>query len=234
MSHATQHAIAYARTSSAANVGEDKDSHQRQLLAIRSYASRAKVEIVATYYDAAVKGSDPIDMRPGFAKLLDHIEGNGVRTVIVEDATRFARDLLTQELGILLLINRGVIVLTACGEDLTQTDDPMKKAMRQIAGVFAELEKTRLVSKLRGARERKKAAEGKCEGRKSHAEMNPETVALAKRLRRKNRTTGKHRSFREISALMAAEGHLSASGKPYVPSAVQSMVEGPAPAAARG
>jgi DNA invertase Pin-like site-specific DNA recombinase len=220
-------AIAYVRTSSAANVGENKDSHQRQVLAIKSYAARAKVEIIAYYYDAAVSGADPIDSRPGFMQLLDHIEDNGVRTVIVEDATRFARDLLTQELGILLLINRGVTVLTAGGEDLTQTDDPMKKAMRQIAGVFAELEKTRLVAKLRGARERKKAAVGKCEGRKSHLEMNPEIVALAKRLRRKNRATGKHRSFRDISAMLAAEGHLSATGKPYVPSAVQSMIEGP-------
>jgi hypothetical protein len=42
----------------------------------------------------------PIETRPGFASLLDRIEGNGVRTVIVEDASRFARKLVTQELGI--------------------------------------------------------------------------------------------------------------------------------------
>jgi hypothetical protein len=70
---------------------------------------------------------------------------------LVEDVIRFARDLLTQELGILLLIKRGVTILTSSGEDLTQTDDPMKKAMRQIAGVYAQLEKHRLVVKLRGA-----------------------------------------------------------------------------------
>jgi hypothetical protein len=33
---------------------------------------------------------------------LDRIEGNGVRTVIVEDASRFARELMAQELGITL------------------------------------------------------------------------------------------------------------------------------------
>jgi DNA invertase Pin-like site-specific DNA recombinase len=221
-------AIAYRRTSSAANVGEDKDSHQRQVLAINSYAARMKVDIIATYHDAAVSGTDPIDTRPGFMQLLDHIEGNGVRTVIVEDASRFARDLLTQELGILLLINRGVTVLTAGGEDLTQTDDPMKKAMRQIAGVFAELEKTRLVAKLRGARDRKRAATGKCEGRKSHAEMNPELVALAKRLRRKSPATGKRRSLREISSALAEAGHLNANGKPFGAESIKSMVAGPA------
>ncbi|KQT50284.1 serine recombinase [Aureimonas sp. Leaf454] len=219
-------AIAYIRTSSAANVGEDKDSHKRQLAAISAYAKKAKLDIIASYYDAAVSGMDPIDQRDGFSQLLDHIEGNGVRTVIVEDATRFARDLLTQELGILLLIKRGVTILTSSGEDLTQTDDPMKKAMRQIAGVFAELEKHRLVSKLKGARERKKAATGKCEGRKSHAEMTPDIVTLAKRLRRKDRVKGTIRSYREISAKLAEAGHLNINCKPFAPASVQSMVQG--------
>ena len=38
--------------------------------------------------------------------------------MIVEDASRFARQLVTQELGSLALINRGVRVLTANGDDL--------------------------------------------------------------------------------------------------------------------
>ena len=44
---------------------------------------------------------------------------------------------------------------------------------------------TRLVAKLAAARKRKRQASGKCEGRKSLAETNPEAVALAKRLARK-------------------------------------------------
>lgn len=47
--------------------------------------------------------TDPIATRPSFAKLLGRIEGNEVRTFIVEDASRFARELMTQELGILAL-----------------------------------------------------------------------------------------------------------------------------------
>ena len=102
----------------------------------------------------------------GFAALLDRIEGNGVRTVIVEDASRFARELMAQELGITLLISRGVQLLTASGDDLTASDDPTRKMMRQIAGAFAEYEKLRLVSKLRHARERVRQEMEKCEGRK--------------------------------------------------------------------
>ena len=176
--------VAYIRTSSAANVGADKDSEKRQRAAIEGYAKRAGFALVGEFNDAAVSGADPIETRPGFAALLDRIEGNGVRTVIVEDASRFARELVTQELGILALIKRGVRVLTANGDDLTDSSDPSRKMMRQIAGSFAEYEKARLVAKLKAARERKRLTTGKCEGRKSHAEINPEMVQIAKGLRR--------------------------------------------------
>ena len=51
------------------------------------------------YYDPGVSGADPIEGRKGFAELLDRVENNGVATVIVEDASRFARELVVQELG---------------------------------------------------------------------------------------------------------------------------------------
>jgi DNA invertase Pin-like site-specific DNA recombinase len=138
------------RTSSAANVGSDKDSEKRQRAAIEAFAKRAGLEVVEWFYDPAVSGADPIEARPGFAALLDRLEDNGARTVVVEDASRFARDLVAQELGVLLLIKRGVKVLTANGDDLTDTSDPSRVMMRQIAGSFAQYEKTRLVTKLRG------------------------------------------------------------------------------------
>ena len=166
-------AVAYLRTSSTINVGADKDSDKRQRDAIASFARRAGYALVDEFYDPGVSGADPIETRPGFSALLDRIEWNGVSTVIVEDASRFARDLMTQELGILALIGRGVTVLTATGDDLTATDDAMKKAMRQIAGAFAELEKARLVHKLKVARDRKRATGVKVEGRKSFAERHP-------------------------------------------------------------
>ena len=178
-------AVAYLRTSSAANVGTDKDSDKRQRAAIQSFAKTAGYTLVAEFYDAAVSGADPIETRAGFAELLDRIEGNGVRVVIVEDASRFARELMTQELGILALIQRGVRVLTANGDDLTDSTDPRRKMMRQIAGAFHEYEKARLVAKLKAARDRKRAVTGKCGGRKNWAQIDPELVAMAKQLRRR-------------------------------------------------
>jgi DNA invertase Pin-like site-specific DNA recombinase len=217
-------AVAYLRTSSSANVGSDKDSDSRQREAIHAFAKRSGFILVDEFYDAAVSGVDPIETRPGFSALLDRIESNGVRTVIVEDASRFARDLVTQELGILALIGRGVTVLTASGDDLTNTSDPFKVAMRQIAGAFAQLEKARLVGKLKAARDRKRATGAKVEGRKSHGELRPDVVALAKRLHRASPKTGKRRSLREISGELARAGHLNERGQPYAAQSIKAMI----------
>jgi DNA invertase Pin-like site-specific DNA recombinase len=114
MAKARAPALAYLRTSSATNVGADKDSDKRQRQAIEGFAKHAGFELVGEpYFDAAVSGADPIEGRPGFKSLLDHIVSNGVRTVIVEDASRFARTLMVQEAGIALLVGLGVRVLTS-------------------------------------------------------------------------------------------------------------------------
>lgn len=216
-------AFAYIRTSSAANVGPDKDSDKRQRAAIQSFAKQSGFTLVDEFYDAAVRGADTIDTRPGFARLLDRIEANGCRTVIVEDASRFARELMTQEIGIMLLIRRGVRVLTANGDDLTDSSDPSRKMMRQIAGAFHEYEKARLVAKLKAARDRKKAVAGKCEGRKSWNETAPHVVKEAKALRRK-RPKGGQRSLREIANELASKGVVNSAGNKFSASAIAGMI----------
>ena len=61
-------AVAYLRTSSAANVGGDSDRRQRE--AIQGYAKKVGLRIGAAFYDAAVSGADPINEREGFTNLL--------------------------------------------------------------------------------------------------------------------------------------------------------------------
>src|SRR5690349_20906672 len=96
-------AVAYLRTSSATNIGADKDSDKRQRDAIAGFANRAGFMIVDEFYDAAVSGAAPIDQRSGFTAILKRIEGNGIRTILVETAHRFARDLMVQEVGYAML-----------------------------------------------------------------------------------------------------------------------------------
>ena len=73
MAKGLQPAVAYLRTSSAANVGADKDSDKRQRAAIEAFAKRSGFTIVDEYYDEAVSGADPVDQRPGFAEMLQRL-----------------------------------------------------------------------------------------------------------------------------------------------------------------
>ncbi len=80
-------------------------------------------------------------------------------------------------------------------------------------GAVAEFEKTILVAKLAAARRRKRIATAeKVEGRKSHAELQPEVVALAKRL------------ARSIAAELAVQGYLNERGRPFNPKSVAVML----------
>jgi DNA invertase Pin-like site-specific DNA recombinase len=163
----------------------------------------------------AVSGADPIDTRPGFAAMLERIEGNGVRTIIVETASRFARDLMVQEVGHAKLCERG---FAADNPSSFIDETPTAKLVRQVLGAISEFDKAMMVAKLRGARERKRREVGKCEGRKSHAERNPELVARAKRLHRK-RPKGGRMSLRAISA------DLNENGRPFAAASIKSMLD---------
>jgi DNA invertase Pin-like site-specific DNA recombinase len=217
-------AVAYLRTSTATNVGADKDSDKRQRTVIAAFAKRAGYSITAEFYDAAVSGADPIEGRPGFAALLDQVEANGARVVIVEDASRFARELMIQEAGIAILAMRSVRLLTAGGDDLTASDDPGRVLMRQMVGAFAQYEKARLVAKLRSGRERKRQKSGKCGGHPALAEIAPDAAALARELARRRK---RRPSLRAISAELAKAGHLNVNGQPYNPQSVRAMIQGP-------
>lgn len=216
-------AVAYFRTSSETNVGADKDTLKRQREAVTKFARAAGYDLIAEYSDDAVKGSDPVDQRPGFAAMLDHIAGNGVRTIIVETASRFARDLIVQETGWRMLRDAGITLIAADSPDAFLDDTPTAVMIRQILGSVSQFEKAMLVAKLKGARDRKKAATGKCGGRKSYVERNADMVALAKKLARYP-VNGHKRSLREIAAELEAQGYVAASGKPFAATAVARMI----------
>jgi DNA invertase Pin-like site-specific DNA recombinase len=92
--------------------------------------------------------------------------------------------------------------------------------VRQILGAVSQFEKAALVAKLRGARDRKRATGAKVEGRKSHAERAPATVARALALRADGLTLA------QVKAQLDAEGCQTSAGKPYHLTAVGRMISG--------
>jgi DNA invertase Pin-like site-specific DNA recombinase len=215
-------AVAYYRTSSATNVGADKDSHVRQQAAVRACAESRGLTIVAEFYDPAVSGADPVESRPGFAAMLTRLLSNGTRTVIVENASRFARDLIVQEVGYRMLKGKGIELIAADAPESFISDTPTAKLVRQILGAVSEFEKTMVVTKLRGARDRKSASLGgrRVEGAKRLGRLSVEAIRTAREIR----SADPDISLRDISAKLAAAGHRSAAGTPLGASSVRRLL----------
>jgi DNA invertase Pin-like site-specific DNA recombinase len=206
-------AFAYYRTSSSANVGEDKDSVPRQRAAVEAFAKARRVEIAQEFHDAAVRGADPVTERKGFAEMLKAIAGNGVRMILVENASRFARDLIVQETGFRYLQKLGVELIAVDSPDAFLDDTPTAVLIRQVLGAVSEFEKANLVAKLAAARKRT----GRHGGQKSMVKLNPAAVEATRTMR--------GQTLRAISARLAEQGFVSTKGTPFTPSTVASMLK---------
>lgn len=203
-------ACAYYRTSSATNVGNDKDSLKRQQEAVRAFAGRNGIEIVHEYYDAAVSGADHVDCRPGFCEMISYMLGNGARAVMVETASRFARDLIVQETGHKMLKAKGIELIAVDSPDSFVGDTPTADFIRQVLGAVAQLEKAMLVSKLKGARDRKRRETGWCGGRP----QVPVQVVVAARA-----AHARGLSLRKVAAELERLGF-----KAYAPQSIKHML----------
>jgi DNA invertase Pin-like site-specific DNA recombinase len=217
-------ACAYYRTSSATNVGADKDSLKRQQDAVRACAAARGLEIVHEYYDAAVSGADAVDSRKGFSEMLSYMLGNGARTIIVENASRFARDLIVQETGYQMLKARGIELIAADSPDSFLSDGPTAVLIRQILGAVAQFDKATLVNKLRGARDRKSRELGRrIEGNPNIAKLAKPVPAAAVEAARAAHARGL--SLRAIAADLAAQSLVGRSGKPYGAQSIKLMLK---------
>lgn len=221
-------AFAYLRVSGRGQV--EGDGFRRQEAEIASFAKANGYEVIHTYREEGVSGSAGEADRPAFQEMVTAILRNGVRTVIVEGMDRLARMYSMQEMLVIYLASKGITLIAArTGEDITEafSADPMKKALVQIQGVFAELEKGLLVKKLRQARERKREVEGFCEGRKAFTkETLPDAVRKALEATRELRKTNpgqRRRSFPEVAEELNTRGLTTTQGKPWSGSNLQSV-----------
>jgi DNA invertase Pin-like site-specific DNA recombinase len=215
-------AVAYYRTSSATNVGEDKDSLKRQQDAVHAYAQAHGLTVVHEFYDPAVSGADPVMSRPGFSDMLAYMLGNGARVVLVENASRFARDLLVQITGHDLLKGHGVELVPVDAPNHFTEKTPTATMVRSILGAVSQFEKEALVLKLRRARERIRATGRRCEGNPNIAQLAVRVPTAHVQAAHAARSLGL--SLRAVSAKLASVGLVGRSGKAYGPGSVALML----------
>ncbi len=168
----------------------------RRYIASR-FAKASHLTLVGEFRDEGVKGATDLEHREGLAALLDTIESDGVKVVLVERADRLARDLMVSEVILGQFRDLGVQVISAdSGVDLTVSDeDPTRTLIRQVLGAVAQFEKSVIVLKLRAARDRVRKCKGRCEGRKPFG-TRPDEAAVLCRMRQLRRKQPGHRNYR--------------------------------------
>lgn len=201
-------AYAYLRVSGKGQV--KGDGFPRQLQAIKAYCAQQDIHIVQTFRDEGVTGTKESMDRPAWSAMITTLLGNGVRTIIIEKLDRLARDLMVQEATIADLARNGITLISVAEPDL-MASDPTRILMRQLMGAVAQYDKSQIVLKLRGARMRKRAAEGRCEGRKPFGRAPAELQAI----NRMKTLRDAGLSFDRIAALLTAEKVPTRTGKPW-------------------
>jgi DNA invertase Pin-like site-specific DNA recombinase len=217
MAHSQQiTAVSYLRVSGRGQLRGDGFPRQRD--AIARFAKANGYRTLEEFRDEGISGTRELDDRPGLAALLDRVEHNHVKTVLVENASRLARDLMVQEVVLEQFRKAGVSVIAAdAGTDLTVADgDPTRKLIRQVLGAFAEFDKSITVLKLRAARERIRGRTGHCEGPRPYGSYPGETALLARmqQLRRKP-VKGKRPSYAIIAATLNEAEFTNRAGRPW-------------------
>ena len=144
--------------------------------------------------------------------MLEAIAGNGVHTIIVESANRFARDLIVQETGWRFLQKLGIELIAADSPNAFLDDTPTAVMIRQILGSVAQFEKAALVARLASARKRL----GKTGGKPPLAITQPAMIERVHQLR----TSDPEMTLRAIGEVLTTEGHLTSKGKTFNPAQI--------------
>lgn len=157
------------------------DGFARQEAAIRKYVAENGIELAGVFRERGVSGTTDGDERQAWVDLMALLmkSPGGADTIIIEGMDRLARELMVQEYIIKDLKRRGIKLRSIAEPDLCSSD-PTRVLVRQILGAVAQYERQMIVLKLRGARTRKKAAEGRCEGAKPYGHYPGEHDVLAR------------------------------------------------------
>jgi len=217
-------AVSYLRCSGESQIVGDTWARQREK--VQSYASQNDITVLEEFRDEGVTGKMELEGRSGLSACLQYVRENSIGIVLVEDSTRLARDMIVAEVLIREFQKLGVCVISASGGiDLTEGDDsnPTAKLIRQILAAVSEFERCCIVLKLRGARERVRVTNGKCEGRKSYGDDpdRPEEKSILEHM---------HTMFdlkatpKGIATVLNENGFRTRYGKPWHPATVSKIL----------
>lgn len=226
--------VGYLRVSSDGQVdGYGLDRQERD---IRRWARTNRHRIVQWCRDEGRSGALDVAERPGLGCAVDAVSSGLAKGLVVGNIDRLARALTVQEATLALVWKLGATVFTAESGEVPQDDpdDPMRTAIRQVMGVFAELDRKNVTKRLRDGR-RAKAATGKKavgayaygyrgagKGRNRDAAPDPSEQVAVRRIMELRQQGA---SYRQIADVLDDEGLPPRRASHWQPMSIRSVVE---------
>jgi DNA invertase Pin-like site-specific DNA recombinase len=200
------------------------DTWLRQTETISACAAKQGFSIDYEFQEKAVPGKMDEDHRPAFQEMIATLLGNGCKTIIVESLDRLAREYRIQEQLVIYIASKELTLISAnTGENITEAmmGDPMRRALVQIQGILAELDKNMIVAKLKKARQRMKVQKGRCEGVRPFGSLPGEAEILEEM--RQYRRDGFNND--QAASMLTALGYKTRYGKRWHAATVSKIIK---------
>lgn len=199
---------------------------------VRRWTREHGHKLAKLFVEKAQSGTIAGDERPELADALLWVEEKKVQGIVAPNLDRLARELVVQEAALAQCWKHGGRAFMADQGEILPDDpeDPMRTAMRQMMGVFAQLDRGMTVAKLRRGR-RIKGEKGQYAygappyGWAAHKkELTEEEMEQAGRARARQLRDEDELSLREIAAVLEAEGLHPKRGERWHPETVRRML----------
>ncbi len=225
--------VAYLRVSTSGQVDEGLGLDV-QRAAVESWARRHGHELADVVADEGVSGTLQAHERPGLGRALDMVLLRQAEGVAVHRLDRLARLLTVQE-GTLAAFwaAEGRVFEVIGGEILRDDpDDPMRTAIRQVMGVFAQLERATLVARMAAGRRLKADRGGYAGGAPAYGWVAQdrdlvEDDAEQRAVRRLHELRNRGLSWRAAARVLAQEGHRPKRARQWHPETLRRLAGRP-------
>jgi DNA invertase Pin-like site-specific DNA recombinase len=220
--------VAYTRVSTERQVKEGFGL-EAQRSEIRRWAKANSHRIVEWCTDEGISGANGIDTREGLYDALAAVKTRAADGIVITSLDRLARQ-MTQQEGVLAQVwsSGGRVYSLGDGGEVLEDDpdDPMRTAVRQMRGVFAQLERGLIRQRMAKGKREKLVSGGYIGGappfgyRSDHRGNllpEPERQHTLKRIR-DLKVEGQ--SLREIIQTLDAEGLAPRSGGRWYPASI--------------